>query len=73
LKVSNFPGPLSLLRGKSDEGDIERAAAITVSLWQAKDLGNVEVHYKGADKDHPQSLLAPSIARGEIERVMINE
>jgi tRNA-specific 2-thiouridylase len=73
LKVSNFPGPLSLLRGKSDEGDIERAAAITVHYGKAKDLGNVEVHYKGADKDHPQSLLAPSIARGEIERVMINE
>ena len=29
LKVSNLPGPLSLLRGKPDEGDVERAAAIT--------------------------------------------
>jgi len=73
LKVSNFPGPLSLLRGKPDEGDIERAAAITVHYGKAKDLGNVEVHYKGADEDHPQSLLAPSISRREIERLMINE
>jgi len=73
LKVSNFPGPLSLLRGKPEDGDIEKAAAITAHYGKAKDLGNVEVHYKGAGEDHAQSLLAPPISRGEVERLMINE
>jgi tRNA-specific 2-thiouridylase len=73
LKVSNFPGPLSLLRGKLDEGDIEKAAAITAHYSKAKDLPNIEVTYKGGDEDHPQSLLASPISRGEIERWMIHE
>jgi hypothetical protein len=73
LKVSSFPGPLSLLRGRLDEGDIERAASITAHYGKAKDLGNVEVTYKRADEDHPQSLLASPISRGEIERWMICE
>jgi hypothetical protein len=73
LKVSNFPGPLSLLRGKFDQGDIEKAAAITVHYGKAKDLGNVEVNVKGAGEDSPHALLAPPISRGEVERLMINE
>lgn len=73
LKVSNFPGPLSLLRGKFDKGDLEKAAAITAHYGKAKDLGKIEVIAKGADEDHPQSLLAPIISRGEIERLMIHE
>ncbi len=73
LKVSSFPGPLSLLRGKFDEGDIEKAAAITVHYSKAKDLRDIEVTYRGADEDHPQSLLASPISRGEIERWMIHE
>jgi tRNA-specific 2-thiouridylase len=73
LKVSSFPGPLSLLRGKLDEGDIEKAAAITAHYSKAKDLRNIEVTYKGPDEDHPQSLLASPISRGEIEGWMINE
>jgi tRNA U34 2-thiouridine synthase MnmA/TrmU len=73
LKVSNFPGPLSLLRGRLHEGDIERAAAITAHYSKAKVLGNVEVTYKGADEDQPQSLLVSPISRGEIERLTINE
>ncbi|OGP94108.1 MAG: hypothetical protein A2157_00115 [Deltaproteobacteria bacterium RBG_16_47_11] len=73
LKVSSFPGPLSLLRGKLDEGDIEKAAAITAHYSKAKDLRNIEVTYKGADEDHHQSLLASPISRGEIQRWMIHE
>ena len=73
LKVSSFPGPLSLLRGKLDEGDIEKAAAITVHYSKAKDLGKIEVTYKGVDEDHHQSLSVSPISRGEIERLMINE
>jgi len=73
FKVSSFPGPLSLLRGKLDEGDIEKAAAITAHYSKAKDLRNIEVTYKGPDEDHHQSLLATPISRGEIERWMICE
>jgi len=73
LKVSSFPGPLSLLRGKLDEGDIEKAAAITAHYSKAKDLRDIEVTYRGADEGHPQSLLVSPISRGEIERWMIHE
>jgi tRNA-specific 2-thiouridylase len=73
LKVSGFAGPLSLLRGKFDEKDIEKAAGITVNYSKAKDLGKVEVTYRLADEDRHRSLSVSPISRGEIERVMINE
>jgi len=73
LKVSNFPGPLSLLRGNVDEGDIEKAATITAHYSKAKDSGNAEVTCKGAEEDHQRSLSASPILRREIERLMINE
>ena len=73
FKVSSFPGPLSLLRGKVDDRDIERAAAVTVHYSKAKDLPNIEVTYKDPEEDHPQSILAPPISREEIEKWMICE
>jgi len=73
LKVSDFPGPLSLLRGKFVEGDIEKAAAITVHYSKAKDLGKVEVTCRRSDEDQRQSLSVSPVSRGEIERLMVNE
>ena len=73
LKVSGLPGPLSLLRGKPDEGDIEKAAAITVHYSKAKDLEKVEVTYRHADGDQRRSLSVSPISRVDIERLMINE
>jgi tRNA U34 2-thiouridine synthase MnmA/TrmU len=73
LKVSSFPGPLSLLRGKSNEGAVEKAAAITTHYSKAKDLKNAEVTYRSGDEDHHHSLCASLISRGEIERLMINK
>jgi tRNA-specific 2-thiouridylase len=73
LKVSKFPGPLSLLRGKTDEGDIEKVAAITAHYIKAKGLGKIEVTYKGVDEDCHQSIFVLPVSRGEIERFMINE
>jgi len=73
LKVSAFSGPLSLLRGKFDEADIEKAAAITVHYSKAKDLGKAEVTYRGVGKDQSQSLSVLPVSRREIERLMINE
>jgi predicted ribosome quality control (RQC) complex YloA/Tae2 family protein len=73
LKVSGFSGPLSLLRGEFDEGDIEKAAAITVHYSKAKDLEKAEVTYKLKDESRPQSLFVSPMSRGEMERLMINE
>lgn len=73
LKVSGFPGPLSLLRGEPEEGDLRAAAAITAHYSKAKDLRNIEVTYHGADEDDLQSLFVAPISRIEIERWMICE
>ena len=73
LKVSGFPGPLSLLRGKLGEGDIEKAAAITAHYSKGKDLRNIEVIYQNTNEDHYRSLFVSPISREEIERLMINE
>jgi len=73
LKVSSFPGPLSLLRGEYVEGDIEKAAAITAHYSKGKNLEKVEVTHSGVDGDQPQSLSISPVSRVEIERVMINE
>src|SRR4030042_1042603 len=73
LKVSNFPGPVSLLRGKLDAGDIEKAAAVTAHYSKVKDSGNAEVAYRGVGEDRHRSLCASPISRREIESLMINE
>lgn len=73
FKVSGFPGPLSLLRGKVNEGDIEKAAAVTAHYSKAKDLGIAEVTCNGVDEDDHRTLAASSVPRREIERLMINE
>jgi tRNA U34 2-thiouridine synthase MnmA/TrmU len=73
LKVSGVPGPLSLLRGKLGEGEVEKAAAVTAQYSKAKDLANAEVTYQGAREGPPQSISASPISRREIERLMINE
>jgi len=73
LKVSKFPGPLSVLRGKPDEGDIEKVAAITAHYSKAKGLEKIEVTYKVVDEDHHQSIFVLPVSRGEVERFMINE
>jgi tRNA U34 2-thiouridine synthase MnmA/TrmU len=73
LKVSGFPGPLSLLRGKLDQDDIEKAAAITAHYSKAKDLKKIEVTYRSGDEGQSDTLFVSLIPRGEIERLMINE
>jgi tRNA U34 2-thiouridine synthase MnmA/TrmU len=73
LKVSNVPGPLSLLRGKFDEGDIEKAAAVTAHYSKARNSGNAEVTCKGVEEDDLRFLSASPVSRREIESLMINE
>jgi tRNA U34 2-thiouridine synthase MnmA/TrmU len=73
FRISGLPGPLSLLRGKVNEEDIEKAAAVTAHYSKAKDLGNAEVTCKGVDEDDHRTLSASVVPRREIERLMINE
>ncbi len=73
LKVSSFPGPLALLRGNPDEGDIEKAANITAHYSKAKDLRKAEVNYKAVDEEQYHSLFVSLISRSEIEGLMIHE
>ena len=73
LKVSSYPGPLALLRGNPDGGNIEKAANITAHYSKAKDLRKAEVNYKGVDEEQYHSLFVSLISRSEIEGLMIHE
>ena len=72
LKVSRYPGPLSLLRGEAEEGEVEKAAAITVRYSKAKDLEKVEVICKEVKLSGDRTLSVSPISDKEIERWMIN-
>lgn len=73
FKVSRYPGPLSLLRGEAEEGEVEKAAAITVRYSKAKDLEKVEVICKEVKLNGDRTLSVSPISDKEIERWMINE
>jgi tRNA U34 2-thiouridine synthase MnmA/TrmU len=73
LKIVDFPGPLSLLRGKPDKKDVEKAAAITAHYSKTKDSEKLEVTFKMVDGDQDQPIFASIISRSEVERLMINE
>lgn len=74
LKVSHFPGPLSLLRGSRDEGDIVRAASITAHYSKARSLDKIEVtYYKRREEDPGHSVFVAPLLREEIERLIISE
>ncbi|MEW6374834.1 MAG: hypothetical protein AB1502_03465 [Thermodesulfobacteriota bacterium] len=72
LKVSHYPGPLSLLRGEADEMELERAASITARYSKAKDLERVEVIYKMVEEDGDQLISVSPISDEEIVNLMIN-
>jgi tRNA U34 2-thiouridine synthase MnmA/TrmU len=73
LKISRYPGPLSLLRGDVNEREMERAAGIAVHYSKAKHLEKAEVIYKRGEEDHARSLFVSTISDTEIEGLMINE
>ena len=73
LKVHRYPGPLSLLRGRISQPEVERAAAITVRYGKAKDLAAVEVHYRRAREETEQAIPVSAMAEEELKGFMIGE
>jgi tRNA-specific 2-thiouridylase len=73
LKLSDFRGPLSLLRGEPNGVEIEKAASITVRYSKAKDSERVKVIYKKVGEGQSQSLFVSPISDMEIKGLMINE
>lgn len=73
LKVSDYPGPLSLLRGRLRENDLERAASITAYYSKARELKEVQVRCQGPGKDQIRSVSISPMPREAIEPLMINE
>jgi tRNA-specific 2-thiouridylase len=73
LRLSHFPGPLSLLRGTPDEGEIKKSAAVLVRYGKTKNFEEIEVTYKKVEEDHEQSLSVLPMPDREIEGLMINE
>ena len=72
FKVARYPGPLSLLRGVGEEGEIEKAAAITARYGKTKGLEKLEVIHKKVAGNGDRSLSVSPASEAEIERLMIN-
>ena len=73
IKVAHHPGPFSLLRGKADEGEIERAAAITARYSKAKQLAKVEVICRKVPEETQRSLIVSPASETGIEGLMTHE
>ena len=73
LKLSSFLGPLSLLRGDFDQGEIEKAASITARYSKAKDLERLEISYHKVKEDHSHSLFVSSLSEEKIKEFILNE
>ena len=73
LRFSQIPGPLSLLRGKFEGGEIKRAAAVLARYSKTKNFEDIEVVCKKVEGDHEQSLSVVPMPEKEIEGLMINE
>ncbi len=73
LKVSHLPGPLSLLKGASNEEEIRKAAAITLRYSKAKDLEGAEVMVKRVGGGLSESFFISPLSDIEIQKIMINE
>lgn len=73
LKVSNHPGPLSLLRGEVDEGEMEKAASITARYSKAKGFEKIEVGYRKVEKEEERTMMVLPLSEAEIKKRMIFE
>lgn len=73
LKMAHHPGPLSLLRGEPDAGEIEKAAALTARYSKAKELEKGEIISRKVLEDSQRSMIVSPASEAEIEQWMIHE
>ena len=73
FNVARHPGPLSLLRGEPEAGEVEKAAAITARYGKAKELEKVEVVCRKGLNDSERLLAVSPASETEIEAWMIHE
>jgi tRNA-specific 2-thiouridylase len=73
LRLSRFPGPLSLLRGEVNGASIEKAAALTIRYSKARDMEKGEVLYKKVKENSDQSLFVSPVSEAKIREWMICE
>lgn len=66
LRVHGIPGPLGLLRGRTDAEGLRLAASILARYSKAKDLDRVEVHYGEAGKAFSGPLSVTPASEGQI-------
>lgn len=71
LKAVRYPGPVSLLRGETDEKEKGMAAAITAHYGKAKGIDQVEVNYRKIGGLENQSLFVSSILEGDLQNLMM--
>ncbi len=72
LRLAHSPGPLALLRGKADDGDIRRASSITVRYSKMKETNQTEVLYGKASGDLRCSMTVAAAAESELKESMIS-
>lgn len=67
LEAADYPGPVTLVRGKADEEVLNEAAALTVRYGKARDERNVRVNYRRSP-DRESSVERVIVVSG-IKRV----
>lgn len=72
IRLSSLPGPLSLLRGKIKQEEIEKAAAITIRYSKGKRMGEVEILWEKVGKEESYSLYVSPLSDEEIEKYIIS-
>ena len=73
LKTVRYPGPVSLLRGETDETERERAASITARYSKAKGMDKVEIHYQKVEREEEKSIFVSPLSEAEIQKERISE
>jgi len=70
LRLAGGPGPLALLRGKADEGEVKKASAITVRYSKMKGTGT-EVIYRKECESFDRSMVVSPALEAEIRECLI--
>lgn len=72
LRVSNLPGPISLLRGGFGKEDIKKASSITVRYSKGRERKEAEVLWRKVGEDESHSLSVSPLIDEEIERLIVS-